>query len=201
MAMNKRLIYIIIILFSVFTVHFSILYAEDHSTILENIEINNFKKYNDNYYRGANPKNSKQYEDLKALGVKTIIDLRNMRDPLEHKLEEKKAEKYGLKYFKIRLRPWTPPKKKEIEEFFKIVDNPEYQPVFVHCTYGEDRTGIMSALYRAENDKWSFEEAYDEMLEMGYHNRLYSRLKKFLKKHYKQKEKLETIIENPLPKS
>ena len=41
---------------------------------LATIHINNFGQMNDNYYRGAQPER-RDYADLAALGVKTVIDL------------------------------------------------------------------------------------------------------------------------------
>lgn len=194
--MNKRIINILFIaLFAVLTINLNVVYATDQSDIIKTIEINNFKKYNDNYYRGAKPKTDDQYEDLKALGVKTIIDLRSRRGPLKQSKAAKMANKHGLKYVSIKLEPTNPPSKKAVKKFFEVVNDPDFQPVFVHCSYGQDRTGIMSALYRVNNDNWTFDEAYNEMLGMGYRKTLYWRLKRFLKKYCKEKEATQTNAE------
>ena len=44
------------------------------------ISIENFGKLNDNYYRGSQPM-ATQFDELKELGIKTIIDLR--KDSIE----------------------------------------------------------------------------------------------------------------------
>lgn len=157
--------------------------AQQQQDIVKTIEINNFTKYNDNYYRGGKPDKEK-YDDLQKLGIKTIIDLRANNKKKVEKLTEEFKE-FGIQYKNIPLNAFNPPKEKEIKEFFSIVDNTENQPVYVHCTFGQDRTGVMSGLYRIVNDCWTYKQAYEEMLDKGYRKILYFRLKRFLKKYYK----------------
>ncbi len=50
--------------------------AKRHSDpTFSNINIKNFGKMDDRFYRGAQP-NEQDYKDLKALGIHTVIDLR-----------------------------------------------------------------------------------------------------------------------------
>lgn len=191
--MLKKLIRILfIVAFVLATLNINAFYAADQSDIIKTIEITNFKKYNDNFYRGSKPKNEDQYEDLKTLGVKTIIDLRKQRTEAKLDKVREKVEKLGLNYISIPLSPMTPPKKDQVNKFFNVVNNPEYQPVYIHCTYGQDRTGLMSALYRINHDNWTYNQAYEEMLDMGYRKMLYWRLKRYLKKYSQSKETLES---------
>ena len=41
-------------------------------------------------------------------------------------------------------------------------------PVYVHCTHGRDRTGLMVATWRVGVDDWSPARAHDEMMAMGF---------------------------------
>jgi protein-tyrosine phosphatase len=41
--------------------------------------------------------------------------------------------------------------------------------VFVHCRYGDDRTGMMIAAYRMAVEGWTPEEARQEMEKFGFH--------------------------------
>src|ERR1041385_3539973 len=60
------------------------------------VDIDNFGKINDHYYRGAQPK-GRNYEQLAAIGVKTIVDLRE-----EAKSSSRaEAERAGLHYINL----------------------------------------------------------------------------------------------------
>ena len=39
----------------------------------------------------------------------------------------------------------------------------------VHCAHGQDRTGLVCALYRVRDDGWSTAQAWEEALKLGYH--------------------------------
>lgn len=42
-------------------------------------------------------------------------------------------------------------------------------PVFVHCQHGQDRTGLVVALWRRDFDHWSKARAEKEMMAHGFH--------------------------------
>jgi hypothetical protein len=44
--------------------------------------------------------------------------------------------------------------------------------VLVHCTHGQDRTGLAVAAYRVIVDGWSKERAWDEAIQLGFHPEL-----------------------------
>ena len=52
--------------------------------------------------------------------------------------------------------------------FLKTATDPALTPVFVHCQYGSDRTGMMCAAYRVVVCGWSNDEAIDEMVNGGF---------------------------------
>ena len=123
-----------------------------------NIRIENFGCINENYYRGAQP-GKKDYADLAALGVKTIIDLQRDGEAGEQKL----VEAAGMKFFRIGLTTSAAPTPEQTSQFLQIVNDPVNQPVFVHCKGGRHRTGEMTAVYRITHDNWSADNAYAEM--------------------------------------
>ena len=53
-----------------------------HTGALDNIRIANFGRVNDHYFRGAQP-GGRDYGDLAALGIKTVIDLQDYGDKAE----------------------------------------------------------------------------------------------------------------------
>ena len=120
--------------------------------------ITNFGKVNDNYFRGAQPTRS-QLATLKAMGVKTIIDLRRDANPNERQW----AKEQGLKYFNLPLKSHQHATEEQTKSFLRLVDDSANLPVFVHCRGGKHRTGAMTAVYRITHDGWTAEQAFEEM--------------------------------------
>ncbi|HXI91641.1 MAG TPA: tyrosine-protein phosphatase [Blastocatellia bacterium] len=123
-----------------------------------NIQIKNFGCINEGLYRGAQPK-ERDYADLAAMGVKTIIDLQRDGKDAEQTL----VEAQGMKFYRIAMSDKSEPSTEQAELFLKLVNDPANQPVFVHCAGGRHRTGAMSAIYRITHDGWSADQAYEEM--------------------------------------
>jgi tyrosine-protein phosphatase SIW14 len=123
------------------------------------VRIENFGRINAHYYRGGQPEGD-DFQDLAALGVKTIVNLTSddaQRD------EEARTEQAGMKYFQIPMTTHRAPTAAEVGEFLSIVNDPANQPVFVHCVGGRHRTGVMTAVYRINEDGWSADQAFREM--------------------------------------
>jgi protein tyrosine/serine phosphatase len=133
--------------------------AQNAGFSLSPIRIDNFGMVNTNYYRGAQPKGH-DYSDLAALGVKSIIDLTDHDGVASEPAMVKSA---GMKSFKIPMSAHVPPTRAQLDEFMKIVNDPQNQPVYVHCVGGRHRTGVMTAAYRMINEGWTGERAFAEM--------------------------------------
>lgn len=117
-------------------------------------------------YRGAQP-DEEGYERLRELGVKTVVSLRRFHSTREQ------TEAAGLGYLRLPIYAAIgsePPSDEQVRRFFATVLDPDRQPVYVHCKYGSDRTGVMAALYRIECDGWSNDDAIREMQAFGYHD-------------------------------
>ena len=109
-------------------------------TKIEKKGLPNFFKVSDTLYRGAQPTKD-GFMELKKMGIKTIVNLR------EYHTDEKFIEGMGFNYFQIPTST-SKPLKDHYQKFLDIVNNPDLQPVFVHCRHGADRTGTAVALYR-----------------------------------------------------
>ncbi|MBC7899660.1 MAG: tyrosine-protein phosphatase [Saprospiraceae bacterium] len=127
------------------------------------VKIVNFGKMDDRYYRGGQPLQS-DYQSLKDLGVKTVIDLRN--DPVEY--EKPSVEALGMKYVNIPLNGWRFPNEAHVDQFLKLMNDPETGTVYVHCKAGRHRAGMMGGVYRVANYGWDYDEAYKEMKKFRY---------------------------------
>src|SRR5262245_11947321 len=122
------------------------------------IRIDNFGQINANYFRGAQPED-RDYSDLAALGVKTVIDL--TRDGRGN--EQGLVEAAGMKFYRIPMTTSDRPSDQAVAEFLKLVTEPANLPVYVHCQGGRHRTGAMTAVYRITQEGWTADQAYAEM--------------------------------------
>ena len=126
--------------------------------------VGNFGEVTPTLYRGGQP-SREGFEALAKMGVNIVVDARlSGRDN-----ERKEVEKAGMQYEEI---PWHClfPKDDVFARFLKVLrDNPG-KKVFVHCRYGDDRTGMMIASYRMAVEGWTAEEARKEMEQFGFHH-------------------------------
>ena len=126
----------------------------------------NSGKINDHLYRGAQPRDPGLLE-LKKLGVTTIVNLRNEDQP-KIIWEEKRAETLGIRFVHIPVNSWSAPTNEQAAKFLALFrDNPQ-EKIFVHCHYGEDRTGVFVALYRIAFEQFPAEQAVKEMFYFGF---------------------------------
>jgi len=122
------------------------------------IAIDNFGRVSATYYRGAQPR-ERDFVELAALGVKTVIDLQE--DGLAS--EPGLVERAGMKYVRIPMTTHKPPTGDQLVQFLALVNDPVSQPVYVHCAGGRHRTGVMTAVYRMTSDGWTSDQAFNEM--------------------------------------
>lgn len=127
------------------------------------VGIKNFGRVNENFYRGAQP-DPEGFAELKKLGVKTVIDLRE--DKKRQAPEWVRAA--GMEYVNIPLKASRPATEEETGRFLQLVNDPANWPVYVHCKGGRHRTGALIAVYRITHDGWSAHLAYKEMLDYDF---------------------------------
>lgn len=122
--------------------------------------LSNLHKVSDALYRGAQPE-EEGYKTLKAMGVKTVVCLRESRS------NDDAVRQAGLEPIHISSDAWDL-KLDEVAAFLKVAADPARQPVFVHCRHGADRTGTMCAAYRVAIEGWPKGEAILEMTRGGF---------------------------------
>ena len=126
-------------------------------------------------FRGAQP-TPEGYATLKAMGVRTVINLRTRHG------ERKAVEAAGMRYVEIPMSFWKDVDPAAVRKALSTMTDPASQPVFVHCSRGTDRTGVVAAVYRMEVDRWSEAEAEAEMEAFGFHE-IWSHLKEFVRRY------------------
>jgi len=134
--------------------------------------LENFAKVSDALYRGAQP-SREGFIQLKAMGVKTIVDLR------DHHSDLKNLRGLGFRYAHVPCESLRP-EENNVLAFLKVVTDPQNQPVFVHCMHGSDRTGMMVACYRMVVQGWDRQNSMAELPNFGFHN-IWLDIKMFLR--------------------
>jgi tyrosine-protein phosphatase SIW14 len=158
-------------------------FAKRHSDpAFANIKIRNFGKMDDRFYRGAQPDES-DYKDLKALGVKTVIDLQDHRTSYE----KRDVEALGMRYVSIPMSDSSYPKEEQIAAFLKVVNDPTTGKFFAHCAGGRHRTGVVGAVYRFNVNHWNYDQVYAEMKDYDFYTRFgHGDLKTFVEDYAKR---------------
>jgi protein tyrosine phosphatase (PTP) superfamily phosphohydrolase (DUF442 family) len=135
-------------------------------------------------YRGGHPGDA----GIKALaqaGIKTIVDLQG--GDWEHqpdggeseagRAEEKAlAQSLGMSFFSIPLSSLKldfDDQSSQINDALNLISDPAHFPVFVHCFHGQDRTGVVVALYRTTYQGCTADQAHREMVEDGHNAYLF----------------------------
>jgi len=148
----------------------------DVSGDVSKVTIKNFGQMDARFFRGAQPKEN-DYNQLAALGIKTVIDLQD--DPTAY--EKQRVEALGMKYINIPMSDKDYPETAKIDLFLKLVDDPTTGKFFVHCAGGRHRTGVMGAVYRFNHYNWNYDQVYAEMKKYDFYTRWgHGDMKKFV---------------------
>src|ERR1700687_214310 len=123
--------------------------------------VENFGEVTPLLYRGGQP-SPEGYEALAKMGVNIVVDGRLSG----HDKERQEVEKAGMQYVAI---PWHCffPRDEVFASFLAVLRANPGKKAFLHCRYGDDRTGMMIAAYRMSVEGWTAEEARQEMDQYG----------------------------------
>ncbi len=96
-------------------------------------------------WRSAQPSPG-QLAKAAKLGIKTVVNLRGVRDCASYLFEKEACERLGMKLVDFPLTSREPPSPERVQAFERLLGTIEY-PALMHCKSGADRAGIGSALY------------------------------------------------------
>ncbi|MBN2560452.1 MAG: dual specificity protein phosphatase family protein [Phycisphaerae bacterium] len=115
-------------------------------------------------YRSAQPTTRQIKNLMDNPGIRTVLIVREgTSDDVQNEIEF--AREQGLNVVHIPIQSRQPIPDDQVQTFFECVDDPDNQPVLVHCSAGRHRTGYLCALYRIERQGWTVERAIEEMLD------------------------------------
>jgi len=138
------------------------------ATPLSRDGLSNLAAIEPDLYRGAQPL-PEGFASLRAMGVRTIVNLRVAHSDLDEMREVGLAEG-TFDYVEIPMIASRPDLEKA-RAFLAIARDAAKRPLFFHCKHGADRTGAMAAAYRVAVQGWAPEDAVAEMTDggFGYH--------------------------------
>jgi protein tyrosine/serine phosphatase len=112
------------------------------------------------------------------------VDLRG-EDPQKREWERQRSEALGMHFVNIPISGWDPPSNEQIAQFLSIFRNvrqgSQQERVFVHCRFGDDRTGVFVAAYRMAYDHWPTLQAMNEMYFFGFNGMWHPSMKSFVR--------------------
>ncbi|WP_158971065.1 phosphatase domain-containing putative toxin [Chachezhania sediminis] len=105
----------------------------------------NFHQIAPGVYRSNHPTHAR-FEQMKAMGIKTVVNLRGESRSAHYWTEEASCRDLGLTLVNAQLHARSAPSR---EELLHVIDLfPTIEPPFVmHCKSGADRAGFASAVY------------------------------------------------------
>ena len=121
-------------------------------------------------WRSAQPSPA-QIAYLARSGIKTIVNLRGVRDCGSYRLQVEACRRHGIKLVNFQLQSRNVPPASVIHEAKKLFHEIEY-PALFHCKSGADRVGLMSALLLHIKEEKPLEEAVRQLsLKFGHFKR------------------------------
>ena len=141
--------------------------------------IPNAGRINNHLYRGGQPK-SQGLAELKKLGITTVVDLRG-EDSDTIAWERQQADSLGMRFVHIPVSGWSSPTDEQVVQFLSLFHNDPKGEKFVHCRFGDDRTGVFVAIYRMALEKWPAEQALKEMYFFGFNGFWHPSMKTFIR--------------------
>jgi tyrosine-protein phosphatase SIW14 len=121
--------------------------------------LKNWYRLDDNVYRSEQP-NREGFVEIRDHGIRTVLNLR------AHHSDEAMASSLNLTLVSVPMTARRFTEDDVIAALKAIQSAPK--PVLIHCRYGADRTGVVSAMYRIVFQGWTRKKALEELLGGGF---------------------------------
>jgi protein-tyrosine phosphatase len=107
---------------------------------------------------------------VREYGIKTVVSL-HIQWPGEDdwfQQEQSDCEKLDAQLVLIPMKTDTAPTSEQIEQWTALLDDPDQQPILVHCKHGVVRTGAMVAIYQVKYQGKDNQAVFDAMPQYGH---------------------------------
>ena len=143
-------------------------FAQTQETVIPSgVSISHFAHIDAQVYVGSKPRTDEDFEFLQSQHIKYILNARFL--PFLSGLEKRKAKRYGVTFLSVPMNASPiPPSQKHVNQILLTLKDPRFQPIYLHCVLGRDRTGLITGLYRIYLLKVSTREAWEEMRRSGF---------------------------------
>jgi protein tyrosine/serine phosphatase len=123
-----------------------------------------FHRVSQGIYRGARP-DEPGVGRLAELGFKTIVNLEDDDDAVA--VERRWATALALEQVASPMSGMSTPNDDQVNDLLMLLADQAKRPVLVHCKKGMDRTGLVIALHRVFNERWTAPIAMAEWNALG----------------------------------
>jgi len=124
---------------------------------------------------GQPPATTEAWNYIDSLGIKTVVKL-NLPDEGNDDI----GRAMGIAVHELGIQPagdgnifdqightFVEPDRARVEEAVALIA--AGGGVLVHCTHGQDRTGVVVGAWRVRDQRWTKSQAWDEMIAHGFH--------------------------------
>jgi len=103
---------------------------------------------------------------VKWSGIRAVV---NLRGPASQgsAAESDYCRRNQIGFDALRMATTGDQLDADVKRFLSVVRDPANWPVLVHCSRGKERSGVMSAIFRIEFDRWSNQQALYELYRQG----------------------------------
>jgi len=117
-------------------------------------------------YRSGQLSSTQLIKAVQRYGIRTVVNFQLPGREME--AERILAGKLGIGFVNLPMPGDGFGEEAQFRKVLEVIDDPERQPVLVHCARGTCRTGSAVALYRFERDGWTIQDVAAELRRQTY---------------------------------